>query len=680
MKLILALLSFLIIFFIIFSTTFSQTISSNSGEVSAISIDGKISDPEWSGAKVFNDFFITVPRSDEKYYDSTIVYVKQTKDALNFAFKFWPTGKVISKSFTRDRSTDEENEFFIMLDLENKNQNGYFFAFSFLNNQRDGMVYNQRNISYEWDWVWEAKSTIFREAKDGKPGYIESEIRIPVDKLQNKNQKQIGFDLQLFAYKTDGTLYTYSVIPGSELLTVKSTYKFDLKQPFNEKLNLNFNVAPYAVANKFNGRKLGATFGGDVNISFEKHKLKGTVNTDQSTLEADPFRFTFYNRPVFLTEKRPFFSKDLDIYRTPINLFYTRSIDSIDYGVNYTYRSDKLKAGFVYVNEPKDTTSKTFIAARPNLNFPDFNLGGLFIYTHDKRDGSIDRIMSFDGLLRVPNSRLRFSAQAAGSFNEKSGLAYVLNSFYENSYTGGPYFSLSYGRIDKNFQSSTSFNSQTGAPNDYDEIAFQPGYSFRFDRKYFTDINFNLSYYRGRQLSTNFIFQERYGAELFYKLNDMISVDHYYEINRPNDYDVNGNMIRRSNYDLVNNIKFLIGSSALNIGYEFGKYYDSFIKHPYVNLDLVLFDMISLRLAYDYNRVFNIKQSIFSAKLDWRVIPQLYIRSYYQQDTHNRRALWNSMVQYEFFAGSSIYLVMNLQGEKLQNTGRYFKVGYEFNF
>lgn len=676
---------FFVALFLINTNTFSQTISSNSGEKSTISIDGNINESEWSGAKIFNDFFITVPKSDEKYFDSTLVYVKQTKDAINFAFKFWPKGKVISKSFTRDRSTDEESEFFIMLDLENKNQNGYFFAFSFLNNQRDGLVYNQKNISYEWDWVWEAKSTIFKEAKDGNPGYIESEIRIPVDKMQNKNPKQIGFDLQMFAYKPTGTLYTYSIIPSSEILSVKNTYKLDLRQPFDEKLNLNFNLSPYAVANKFNGRKLGATFGGDVNISLEKHKLKGTINTDQSTLEADPFRYTFYNRPVFLQEKRPFFSKDLDIYSTPINLFYTRSIDSIDYGVNYTYRSDRLKAGFVYVNEPKNTESKTFVVARPKLNYDAFNVGGLFIYTKDKRTNSVDKILSLDGLLRIPNTPLRFSSQIAGSFAGESGLAYHLQSYYENNYTGGPYFNLYYNRIDKNFKSSTSFNQQTGLPNDFDEIFFSPGYSLKFNRKYFTDINFNIAYYKGRQLSNNFIFQERIGAELFYKLNDIISIDHYLEYNSPNDYDANGALIRQKNYDVSNNVKFLIGSSALNIGYEFGRYYTSFLNHPYINLDLVLFEMMSLQFSYNYlsynnHSASDVKQSIFSAKLDWRVLPRLYVRSYFQTDTYNRRALWNSMLQYEFFAGSSAYVVLNLQGEKLQNTGRYFKVGYEFNF
>ena len=175
---------------------------------------------------------------------------------------------MISKSLTRDRSTEDENEFFILLDLENKHQNGYMFAFSFLNNQRDGIIYNQRNQSSEWDWIWEVNSKIIAEPKDGKPGHIQTEVKIPVDRMQNKNTKSIGIDVQMFSYKEDGTYYYYSLIPDSELLSLKNTYQYDLITPFDEKLNLNFNVIPFAVGQSFNtGPGDTLKLGGDVNVS-----------------------------------------------------------------------------------------------------------------------------------------------------------------------------------------------------------------------------------------------------------------------------------------------------------------------------------------------------------------------------------------------------------------------------
>ncbi len=670
-------LIFLLFFLISFPVKTKSQMTKLEAKMPAI--DGKINDDEWKGAKVFTDFHITVPKTDEKYYDSTIVYIKQSKDALYFGFKFWPKGKVISKSFTRDRSTDEENEFFILLDLENKHENGYFFSFSFLNNQRDAIIFNQKNMSSDWDWVWECKSTIYREARDSVPGYIESEVKIPVDKLQNKNTKTIGIDIQLFAYKPDGTFYFYSIIPNSQLMSLRNTYQFDIF-PFEEKVNLNFDISPFVVSSKSNSDKLKAEFGGDLNITLDNHKLKSTINTDQSTLEADPYTFTFYNRPVFLQEKRPFFSKDLDIFRTPISLFYTRAIDSIKYGGNYTYRGDKLKAGVLFVREPKDSTFKDYFVLRPNFNFKDFNLGGLYIYTKDGRTNVQEDIVSVDGFYRVPSSRLRFFGQFASNVGDKSnGQAFLLYNYFDYNPSGGLFYDLSFNRVTKEFHSSTSFNSQIGAPNDYEEINLSGGYQWITNRKYFSNINLSTGYYRGKQISTDFKYQERVYAELFYKLNDIINFDHYFEYNRPNDYDANNNIITRDNFDFNNSIKFLIGRSALYLGYEFGPYFGSFIKHPYANLDMIFLDKIYMQFTYHYRDVQDIKQSIFSAKFNWRIIPRLFLRSFYQQDTYSKLALWNTLLQYEFFAGSNIYFVINLEGEKLQNTIRYFKIGYNFN-
>lgn len=642
-------------------------------------IDGKIHAGEWKDAKVFNNFYIIVPRTDEKYYDSTIVYIKQSKDALYFGFKFWPRGKVISKSFARDRSTDEENEFFIMLDLENKNQNGYFFSFSFLNNQRDALIYNVKNQSSEWDWVWECKSVTYKEAKDGEPGYIESEVKIPVDKLQNKNKKQIGIDVQLFAYKPDGTSYFYSINPNSELMTLKGTHKFDIT-PFEEKMNLKFDIMPFVVSDKINGEKLHAILGGDFNTTLDKHKLKLTYNTDQSTLEADPYTFTFYNRPVFLSEKRPFFSKDLDIFDTPFSLFYTRSIDSIKYGGNYTYRSDHFKAGTLFVREPKDTTFKDYFVTRPNFNFKDFDIGSMFIYTKDGRTDISEYIFSLDGFYRMPTNRLRFFGQFASNLgNNNNGQIFKIYHYYEYNDAGGPFYDLNYNRVNKNFQSSTSFNSQIGDPNDYDEIYVSGGYRWVKNRKYFSMITADGGYYTGKQLSSGFKYEEKVYAEVSYKLNDILSLYHDIEFNRPDDYDENKNLIKRNNYLFFNSIKFLIGANAIQIGYECGPYFGGFLKHPYVSTDMVFFDKINLQFVYHYRDMPDIKQNIYRIKLNYQILPKLYLRSFFQEDTYGDMALWNTLLQYEFFAGSNVYLVFNLEGEKLQNTIRYFKIGYNFN-
>jgi len=662
----------------------SQTQGYNS---SAPAIDGKINASEWDGASIFTKFHLISPKSDLKYYDSTIVLIKTTHDAIYFGFRYWPKGKVISKSLRRDRSTNEENEFFIMLDVENKGTNGYFFAFSFLNNQRDAIVYNIRNSSSEWDWVWQCKSTVFREAKNDSTGYIETEIKIPVDKMQNKDKHQIGVDIQMFAYKQDGSMYTYSLMPDAEINSLKSVYKLDLKQPFDERADINFSATPYMVANKYNDSTYKSEFGGEFTLNYNKHRLKSTINTDESTLEADPFQFAFYNRAIFLSEKRPFLSKDLDIYGSQINLFYSRAIEKIDYGFNYTYRSDAFKMGSIYIKEGNDFTGnkKDFFIARPKFNNREFNAGGMFIYRDDPANKYQEKILSFDGFYRIPNSRFRVLGQVASSFNTQNGnnttgTGFTAYSYYEYDNSGGPYYDASYSRYDSNFKASTSFNSQVGSPNNFEEVNLSGGHNWNYNRKFFSTINLSGSFYKASQLNDGFNYQKKYSFSGSYTVFGPMNFSHYAEYNMPNDFDINGNLIERKNFLQEYDLSYVFGNNYVSAGYYFGTYFGDYVRNPYASANFFFFDRVALSGSINYIDVFNEQTTVLNTRLDYKVFDKFFIRSFFQRDTRAKQSLWNTLFQYEFFAGSNVYFVLNLSGEHLQRTTRYFKIGYEFNF
>lgn len=643
------------------------------------SINGRILEEEYKDGIKFEKFYSFIPTPGMTNMDSTIVYVKQTDDAIYFAFRYWPKGKVISKSLTRDRSTEEENEFFILLDLENKHQNGYCFVFSFMDNQRDQMIYNQRNMSSEWDWKWENKTTVFKEATDTEPGYIETEIKIPVDKLQNKNTKQIGFDIQMFAYKPDGNYYWYSIIPNSELLSLKTLYKMDLRTPFKETLNLNVNAMPFVVGDKFNDSSYGATFGGDFNVSLDRHTFKGTINTDESTLEADPFSFSFYNKPTFLQEKRPFFSKDLDIYRSTMDLFYTRAIENIEYGGNYTYRSNNMKLGSIFVQEEPDPLGNRnqFFIMRPRYDYSDGNLGGFFIYSKEKSIDQQERVLSLDGSYRFPTNPLRFFGQFASNFE---GNAYKAGGYYQFNNQGGFYADWYYTRVDENFRAPTYFSYSLQNPYNYQEMLASGGHNFVYNRSWFPDFNINAAYYKLNRLSDAFVYQERISSNFSFRINDMINMNNYVEYNRPNDYNEQGELIKRTNLNHEIFVNVLLGSNSINFGYYYGTYFGSYIKNPYANVNFIFFDRLGFRGNVRYFDFFDVKQTIFDLRLDYRVIDKLYLRGFFGKNTYTKDALLNTMVQYEFFAGSNAYFVLNLEGENLNYTRRYFKIGYEFSF
>ncbi|MBL7961915.1 hypothetical protein JNL27_16905, partial [bacterium] len=130
-------------------------------------------------------------------------------------------------------------------------------------------------------------------------------------------------------------------------------------------------------------------------------------------------------------------------------------------------------------------------------------------------------------------------------------------------------------------------------------------------------------------------------------------------------------------------------------GYNFGPYYGAFLQNPYGELSLSLFSRMGLLLSYVGQHTEDFDQKIYRIKLNYRVIDKLYLRSFFQKrivDDNSpsgvsRVTSWNSLLQYEFFAGSNVYVVLNLQKDPglndnrlFENSGQYFKFAYEMNF
>jgi hypothetical protein len=637
-------------------------------------IDGHIDENEWAGSHVFTDFHIVVPKTDEKFYDSTLVYVRQSRDALYFAFRFYPRSKVIRQSLIRDVSSNEENEFFIVLDLENRNENGYIFIFNFMGNQRDMAVYNQRSLTEEWDWVWQSRSTVIRDADESGPGHIDTEVRIPVDKIQNKNPHQIGFDLQMFAYKPDGSSYFYAMTPESEILTTKGTYKLDI-EPFEESLTPDVSAIPFVLAeSNQNGPTTGHT-GGDLNLSLDRHKLKVTYKTDESTLEADPFQFALNRQSIFLLEKRPFFSKDLDIYRTPIPLFYTRGVQRINWGTNYTFRSNTVKSGVVLVEDEADGVNGEEVRrraiARATINTGDATIGTTLLYGTNRTTRETERVVNVDAVANLPFN-LRLTPQWA---TNSRGSAYLMQLARPRNWAGGWSGVASYRRFGRGFDLSTLY---TEYGTEYDQVYLESSYRNVSNRPLFSQLEFTANYSRSRTLDATFMHQNSAGLDISYLLTENMFVTHRFETNRPNDLHDN-EIVTRKNFLQYHSIRFILGPQAITFGYTAGPYFGTTLSNPWFNALVILWDRLAWDVTLNHRTFAGVRQTIVRAKVDVRLIDRLYFRSFIQRDSFTRQGLWNSLLQYEFFAGSNVYLVFDQEGERFERSGKTFKVGYEID-
>jgi hypothetical protein len=153
-------------------------------------------------------------------------------------------------------------------------------------------------------------------------------------------------------------------------------------------------------------------------------------------------------------------------------------------------------------------------------------------------------------------------------------------------------------------------------------------------------------------------------------------LSHRLEVNRPDEH-TPGGLVQQRNVLQDHTARVILGPHAFTFGYNFGPYFGSYLKNPYVNAKVIFWDRLAWDASLIHRSYADVRQTIVRVKLDFRVIDRLYFRSFVQNDTYRQRGLWNTLLQYEFFAGSSVYLVLNREGEHFENSGKYFKVGYE---
>jgi hypothetical protein len=268
---------------------------------------------------------------------------------------------------------------------------------------------------------------------------------------------------------------------------------------------------------------------------------------------------------------------------------------------------------------------------------------------------------------------LRFSPQWTTASH---GSAYQLSLSLPRDWAGGPYGSALYRKFGRGFEVSTLFNDYG---TEYDEVSFEAGHRSVSTRPLFSQIETYAGYYAARTLGTRFTYQEAASLGISTLALEFLNLNHRIEVNRPDEETTTG-VVQHRNVLQDHSAKLILGSHAITFGYNFGPYFGSSLKNPYANARIILWERLAWDVTLNHRRYADVRQTIVRVKMDVRLMEQLYFRSFVQRDDFRRRGLWNTLLQYEFFAGSNVYLVLNQEGERFENSGKFFKVGYEVSF
>ncbi len=285
----------------------------------AIKLDGRLDEPDWQTARVANRFFLNFPF--DTAFAQLPTNVRVTFDA-NFLYigvvVTQPRNSYITRSLKRDFDRGTSDVFAINIDPFKDRLNGFHFAISPYGVQREGMISNGSDISFDWDNKW------YVEVQNEEDRWT-AEIAIPFKTLryrqvEGQNSWRINFirnslkKNETSAWRPVPRQFQPNSVAFAGLLI------WDDAPP---KPGPNVSLIPYASVRSTRDveqQTPGITstqIGGDVKVAVTPSlNLDLTVNPDFSQVEVDKQQTNLSRFELSFPEKRQFFLENNDLFGT----------------------------------------------------------------------------------------------------------------------------------------------------------------------------------------------------------------------------------------------------------------------------------------------------------------------------------------------------------------------------
>ncbi len=311
-----------------------------------IRLDGDLSDPGWQGAAVIDQFWETQPGDNVPPKAKTVVLVTYDETHLYIGLRCDdPDPARIRAPFVeRDQVVGTDDNVAVFLDTRGDGRTAVELRVNPRGQQADA-VFNDasRNEDFSPDFFYD---TAARIADSG----WSAELRLPFSSL--RYPKRDVQEWRILVWRNYPREYRYFLqsrpIPrGSDCLVCHAQPMAGLSAlPTSGGLVL----APYASGQEVaKAASPGEPLGdpertGDVGLDVKwqpsaGQALDATLNPDFSQVESDVAQIAVNNRfALFYPEKRPFFMEGVELFDTPVQAVYTRTITSPRWGGRATGR------------------------------------------------------------------------------------------------------------------------------------------------------------------------------------------------------------------------------------------------------------------------------------------------------------------------------------------------------
>jgi hypothetical protein len=309
----------------------------------AITIDGDLSDPGWQGATRVETFFETNPGDNVPASVKTVAYLTYDDRYFYAAFEFFDPdpASIRAPLGVRDYGPSYTDYGGVILDSKHDGKTGILLLANPRNVQYDAITDDVTgNEDSSYDVYWDSATRI-----DAR-GWV-LEMRVPFSSLRYTaadpqtwgillyRNRPRNFRVQMFSAKLPrGTncfichanpLTGLSGLPrGGHLVAAPYVSGKDERLP----------QGGAGSATPLGPARARAEGGLDVKWTPNANNaIDATINPDFSQVESDVAQISTNQRfALFYPEKRPFFLEGLQLYLTPIQAVYTRSITSPRWG------------------------------------------------------------------------------------------------------------------------------------------------------------------------------------------------------------------------------------------------------------------------------------------------------------------------------------------------------------
>ena len=310
-----------------------------------IAVDGALDDAAWQGAAIIDKFYETSPGDNVPAKVYTAAYV--TYDARYFYIGIRaddPEPRRIRAPFVdRDGVIGTDDNIAVFIDTRNDKRSAIELRVSPRGIQADG-IFNDANFNEDFapDFYYDTAAQVTDQ------GWT-AEFRIPFTSLRYSGADPQTWNILVWRNWPRDFRYAFHSAPMPRGSNCVICFAHPLTGLTGLPEASHFIAAPYVTAQQVSGPEgeigtnlergdFEADAGADIKWTpSQNHAVDFTFNPDFSQIEADVPQVLVNQRfAVFFPEKRPFFLEGFDLYDTPMQVAYTRTIASPRAGARAT--------------------------------------------------------------------------------------------------------------------------------------------------------------------------------------------------------------------------------------------------------------------------------------------------------------------------------------------------------